>query len=89
METPDLVPSSSTNPSPESNAEPDTNPPAVTDVAKAVDIKTEPFADFPDDPTRLGIWGELDGGESSYFTSDFSWKWDGASSTENSWAIST
>lgn len=89
VETPDLVPSSSTNPSPESNAEPDTHPPAVTDVAKAVDIKTEPFADFPDDPTRLGIWGELDGGESSYFTSDFSWKWDGASSTENSWAIST
>lgn len=92
IDTPDLIPSSSTNPSPESNAEADNHPPmlsaAGSDGGKAVDVKAEQSLDLSD-PLRLSIWGELDGGESGYYTSDLPWKWDGSSSSENSWAIST
>lgn len=90
FDTPDLIPSSSTNPSPESNAEPDNHTLAMTggEVGKASDIKSELTADYSD-PLRMGIWGELDGGESSYYTSDSLWKWDGSTSSENSWAISS
>jgi len=92
IDTPDLIPSSSTNPSPESNAETDSHPSTLSmtggEVGNAADIKFELPADHSD-LQRLGIWGELDGGESSYYTSDSMWKWDGSSSSESSWAIST
>jgi len=81
-ETPDLISSSSTNPSPESNAEVD-----ATHQAPAVssDIKSEDFTDH----LRLGAWKEVDGGESAYFNSG-QWKWDGSMQSmdqQQPWAI--
>ncbi|EJD06618.1 uncharacterized protein FOMMEDRAFT_138512 [Fomitiporia mediterranea MF3/22] len=99
-DTPELVPTSSTNPSPESGAgsEADHPPPStstgsVNDRTKVVDSSgSGPRTDYYDaDPLRLGIWGEIDGGESGYFSSTDTWKWDSVppSSGDNSWAIST
>jgi hypothetical protein len=79
--TPDLVSSSSTNPSPESGSEVD-----VTGQA-TIDLKTED-SDLSD-PLRLGQWKEIDGGESAYYQSDH-WKWDSPMPTvEPPWAIFT
>jgi len=79
--TPELVSSSSTNPSPESGSEME-----VTH-AGAVDIKTEDL-DLSD-PLRLGPWKEIDGGESAYYQSEH-WKWDSPMPTlEPPWAIFT
>ena len=101
-DTPELVPTSSTNPSPESGAGSETDhPPAPTtsgsigDRTKIVDSsETEPktdLFDFGSESLRLGVWGEIDGGESGYFNSSDMWKWDSMppSSGDNSWAIST
>ncbi|OCB85318.1 hypothetical protein A7U60_g7623 [Sanghuangporus baumii] len=101
-DTPELVPTSSTNPSPESGTGSETeHPPApatsgsVGDRTKIVDSsESEPKTDLFDmgsDSLRLGIWGEIDGGESGYFNSSDMWKWDSIppSSGDNSWAIST
>jgi hypothetical protein len=64
--TPDLISSSSTNPSPESGSEVD-----AAHQALSSDVKTEDFSDH----LRLGVWKEVDGGESAYFHSE-QWKWD-------------
>jgi len=78
--TPDLV-SSSTNPSPESNADGENSHNARTSVS---DIKKEDYHDL-----RLGLWKELDGGESAYYQ-PFEWKWDSPMPVlEQSWAVST
>jgi hypothetical protein len=73
--TPDLVASSSTNPSPESAA-------SDLDIThKAEDIS---------DSLRLGVWKEIDGGESAYYTQQGEWKWDSPMPTsEQSWAMFT
>ncbi|KAH7873353.1 hypothetical protein F5879DRAFT_950856 [Lentinula edodes] len=76
--TPDLVSSSSTNPSPESQADAD---PAHHATA-LLDVKQEEY-----DPLRLGTLKEIDGGESAYYQST-DWKWDGHMATlEQPWAI--
>ncbi|KAJ3481195.1 hypothetical protein NLI96_g7829 [Meripilus lineatus] len=104
--TPDLVPTSSTNPSPSSGSEADaahgssstahlshgsssvTNgaSSAVADVAKVVDpMRTE---EDPFDPTRLGTFQEVDGGESAYYADFGNWKWDGPmGGPESGWAF--
>ncbi|KAJ7104308.1 hypothetical protein B0H15DRAFT_809422 [Mycena belliarum] len=77
--TPDLISSSSTNPSPESNSEADAAHQALT----SSDVKSEDFTDH----LRLGVWKEVDGGESAYFHSG-QWKWDSPmQSLDQPWAI--
>jgi hypothetical protein len=81
--TPDLLSSSSTNPSPESGSEADATGHPVT-----IDVKTEDSLDFSD-PLRLGPWKEIDGGESAYYLQP-DWKWDGPMPVlEQPWAIFT
>ncbi|KAJ7494586.1 hypothetical protein B0H11DRAFT_2002483 [Mycena galericulata] len=76
-ETPDLISSSSTNPSPESGSEGDPH------QALTSDVKSEDFTDH----LRLGVWKEVDGGESAYFHSG-QWKWDSPmQSLDQPWAI--
>ncbi|KAK7032988.1 ARID domain-containing protein [Favolaschia claudopus] len=77
--TPDLISSSSTNPSPESNnSEVD-----AAHQALPSDVKSEDFADH----LRLGVFKEVDGGESAYYQSG-QWKWDGPmQSLDQPWAI--
>lgn len=78
--TPDLISSSSTNPSPESNSESDAAHHALTS-----DVKVE---ERPD-PLRLGVFKEIDGGESAYYQNP-DWKWDSPMPTlEQPWAIFT
>ncbi|KAF5392157.1 hypothetical protein D9757_001392 [Collybiopsis confluens] len=77
--TPDLISSSSTNPSPESQADAD---PAHHAVAMLDSKQQEEF-----DPLRLGPLKEIDGGESAFFHAA-EWKWDGPMpSMESPWAI--
>jgi hypothetical protein len=76
--TPDLVASSSTNPSPESASDPaDAAGQAATshtaDTNKLANFKIEDSYDLD---LRLGAWKEIDGGESSYYQSD-KWIWEG------------
>lgn len=84
--TPDLQPSS-TNPSPGSGSETEAAGHASgsgPDVAKIAEAKSE---DTRDD-LRLGIWSEIDGGESQYFQPAPEWKWEGTMPTSNqSWAM--
>lgn len=76
--TPDLISSSSTNPSPESQADAD----PAHHVTALLDVKQEEY-----DPLRLGTLKEIDGGESAYYQST-DWKWDGQMATlEQPWAI--
>lgn len=78
--TPDLVSSSSTNPSPESGSEADGTQHALT----FSDMKGEEVGD----PLRLSTMKEVDGGESAYYQLA-EWKWDGPMSTlDQPWAIS-
>jgi len=78
--TPDLISSSSTNPSPESGSEVDT---AHHQALTSSDVKSEDFTDH----LRLGVWKEVDGGESAYFHSG-QWKWDSPmQSLDQPWAI--
>jgi hypothetical protein len=77
--TPDLVASSSTNPSPESASDPadaagHVAVGASSDAVKFANLKTEDSYD--PDILRLGVWKEIDGGESAYYQSD-KWIWDG------------
>jgi len=77
--TPDLIASSSTNPSPESMSDPaDVAGHAATgpssDDAKLVNFKIEDSYDS--DLLRLGVWKEIDGGESAYYQPD-KWIWEG------------
>lgn len=82
--TPDLVPSSETNPSPESGSEGDllgsTGSPDKTKIEESGDRS---------DPLRLGSLREIDGGESAYYQAD-NWKWEGQMQTlDQPWAIFT
>ncbi|KAJ7158919.1 hypothetical protein C8R46DRAFT_404752 [Mycena filopes] len=78
-ETPDLISSSSTNPSPESGSEVDATHQGLT----STDVKSEDYSDH----LRLGVWKEVDGGESAYFHSG-QWKWDSPMQTpDQPWAI--
>ncbi|ESK82159.1 hypothetical protein Moror_14483 [Moniliophthora roreri MCA 2997] len=78
-DTPDLVSSSSTNPSPESVHDAD---PALH-ATLLNDAKLEELSD----PLRLGTLKEIDGGESAYYQSH-EWKWDAPMTTlDQPWAI--
>ncbi|KAK7051102.1 hypothetical protein VNI00_005214 [Paramarasmius palmivorus] len=76
-DTPDLIPSSSTNPSPESNHESDPTLHVLNDM------KSEEISD----PLRLGTLKEIDGGESAYYQSH-EWKWESSMATlDQPWAM--
>lgn len=83
--TPDLVSSSSTNPSPESNHESDVSHHIFpsNSSSSTTDIKTEE----PMDPLRLGPWKNIDGGEGAYYQTN-EWKWDSPMpSLDQPWAV--
>lgn len=90
--TPDLVQTSSTNPSPGSGSEVETlgharaqgsSSPQLFNAKAPLDDLNEP------DPLHIGFWSEIDGGEAAYYQST-GWKWDGPMpTTEQPWAIST
>jgi hypothetical protein len=87
--TPDLISSSSTNPSPESGSEADAAHQHTTDLARIADPDLDDFSDSASDPLRLGAFREIDGGESAYYQSE-NWKWDGSMPVlEQPWAIFT
>ena len=83
--TPDLVSSSSTNPSPESNHEADAaNHTLSSSSSSAMDIKTEELPDL----LRLGTWKEIDHGEATYYNPTTEWKYDSPMpSHDQPWAI--
>lgn len=84
--TPELVSSSSTtNTSPGSNSGHDSNSETVgtSAVSLSNEIKNEDLMDL----TYLGLWKELDGGESASYQSN-DWKWDGVmTSLDLPWSI--
>lgn len=82
--TPDLVSSSSTNPSPESNHELEAPHHTLSSSSSStVDVKTEELSN----PPRLGIWKDVDGGEAAYYQPN-EWKWDSPmASFDPAWAI--
>jgi hypothetical protein len=76
--TPELMSSSSTNPSPESNAsESDAAHHALLSATDPISIKMEDNG--VSEMLRLGTLKEIDGGESAYFQPS-DWKWDGSMS---------
>ena len=83
--TPDLVSSSSTNPSPESNHEVDAaNHGLPSSSSSAMEIKTEEQPDH----LRLGTWKEIDHGEATYYNPTTEWKYDSPMpSHDQPWAI--
>lgn len=83
--TPDMISSSSTNPSPESNAsEADAAHHALLSVTDPICAKMEDNGVM--DLLRLGTLKEIDGGESAYFQTP-DWKWDGSMpALEQPWA---
>jgi len=75
--TPDLVPSSETNPSPESGSEGDS-------LGGSPDKNKN---EESGDPLRLGSLKEIDGGESAYYQIG-DWQWEGTMPTlDQPWAI--
>ena len=84
--TPELVSSSSTtNTSPGSNSGHDSNSETVGTSAASLsnEVKNEELMDL----TYLGLWKELDGGESASYQSN-DWKWDGVmTSLDLPWSI--
>jgi hypothetical protein len=79
--TPDLVSSSSTNPSPESNHDAEAG--HHLSSSTSTDIKTENTSDL----LRLGMWREIDNGEATYHQTS-EWKWDSSMLTlDMPWAI--
>lgn len=81
-DTPDLIRSSSTNPSPESN-----NSEGDHGVTSSSSVKLDPKSEDMSDVMPTGLWKEIDGGEAAYFQSS-EWKWDGPMSTmDQPWAI--
>lgn len=82
--TPDLISSSSTNPSPESNHDGEAGHHLLNPTATlATDIKTENSSDL----LRLGMWKEIDNGEATYHQTS-EWKWDSPMPTlDMPWAI--
>ncbi|KAH0833131.1 hypothetical protein J3R83DRAFT_12128 [Lanmaoa asiatica] len=82
--TPDLVPSSEPNLSPESGSEGD----LLGGTGSPDKTKIEELGDRSD-PLRLGSLREIDGGESAYYQAD-NWKWEGSMHTlDQPWAIFT
>ena len=82
--TPDLVPSSETNPSPESGSEGD----SLGSTGSPDKNKIDEPGDRTD-PLRLGSLREIDGGESAYYQSG-DWKWEDPMPTlDQPWAIFT
>jgi len=82
--TPDLVPSSETNPSPESGSEGELLGSAGSPDKSKIDESGD-----RSDPLRLGALREIDGGESAYYQTS-EWKWDGPMATlDQPWAIYT
>ncbi|KIK96023.1 hypothetical protein PAXRUDRAFT_11085 [Paxillus rubicundulus Ve08.2h10] len=82
--TPDLVPSSETNPSPESGSEGD----SLGSLPSPDKTKTDEPGDYSD-PLRLRSLREVDGGESAYYQAD-NWKWEGSMPTpDQPWAMFT
>ena len=80
--TPDLVPSSEANPSPESGSDAD---PSGGSPDKTKNEDSSDHINF----LRLGALKEIDGGESAYYQAD-NWKWAGEMTTlEQPWAMST
>lgn len=91
--TPDLVQTSSTNPSPESGSEADAagHLTAMHHVGNGASphIAAVGLDDSDEDPLRLGIWKEIDGGEAAFYQAS-GWKWDAPMPTsEHPWAISS
>ena len=81
--TPDLISSSSTNPSPESNHEAEAGHHLLTSTSSStMDARTEETSDH----LRLGAWKEIDGGEAAYYQTT-EWKWDSPMPTDQPWAI--
>lgn len=88
--TPDLISSSSTNPSPESatDAADAAGLSAASDNARLANLKSDSDLYDPD-PLRLGVWREIDGGESAYYQSD-KWNWEGPmQALEQPWAFAS
>jgi hypothetical protein len=78
--TPDLVVTSSTNPSPESASDP-AGTPFNIDLAPGED------STMVTDLRRWGMWKEIDGGEGAFYQQD-NWKWDTPMPTmDQPWAI--
>ena len=87
-DTPDLVQaSSSVGPSPGSASETEVHAAASTaaDTAKIADPKSEPSGG---DSMSQDLWRAIDGGESAFYNSTDSWKWDQPMpALEQPWAI--
>ena len=82
--TPDLVPVSSTNTSPESASDGPPHTPLAADTGFGDDS-----LNGASDIRKLGFWTEIDGGEGVLYQQD-NWKWGGQMPTmDPAWAIST
>lgn len=82
--TPDLVPASSTNTSPESASDGPAHTPLAADNGFGDDSLNS-----GSDIRKLGFWTEIDGGEGVLYQQD-NWKWGGQMQTmDPAWAIST
>lgn len=82
--TPDLVPASSTNTSPESASDGPAHTPLAVDTGFGDD-----GLNGGSDIRKLGFWTEIDGGEGVLYQQD-NWKWSGQMPTmDPAWAIST
>jgi hypothetical protein len=84
--TPDLFQPTSAKPSPGSDSEREQM--QVQTLSNVPDTATIVQPRSEDDPLRLGIWGEIDGGIGSYHQPGDGWKWDEPMPTsEHPWAI--
>jgi len=82
--TPDLVPTSSTNTSPESASDGPAHTPLAVDTGFGDDS-----LNGGSDIRKMGFWSEIDGGEGVLYQQD-NWKWGGQMPTmDPAWAIST
>ncbi|KAF9814422.1 hypothetical protein IEO21_05086 [Rhodonia placenta] len=85
--TPDLVPASSTNPSPGSGSGSDIESghgSSSFDSAKIAGVDGD-----DSEILRLGMWQEVDGGVGAYFNPSDMWKWDGPMPSADGWAMFT
>lgn len=83
--TPDLVSSSSTNPSPQSNPDADQSHQGASSPDKTK--VEEPRESNHLDLLHMGAFKEIDGGESAYYQPP-DWKWEGSMTTlDPAWAI--
>ncbi|KZT06125.1 uncharacterized protein LAESUDRAFT_759655 [Laetiporus sulphureus 93-53] len=82
--TPELQ-ASSTNPSPGSGSDSEGGHGSSTGFDPAR-IASDDIEEVPD-VLRLGLWKEIDGGESAYYQGSDAWKWDGMMPSEQGWPI--